>query len=117
MQNSTAVLDKTLKLMIQNWTPDHAGREKEEGQKDERNRCRKVTALFKELLCGVNALLALSGFSWWFAGAIWSSVGFHVAVMSLLHNLLSGGEKRWRRRRRRGGGGGEVVEWWRRDKR
>lgn len=62
---------------------------KEEGQKDERNRCWKVTALFKELVCSVNALLALLGFSWRFAGAIWATVGFRVAVMSLLHNLLS----------------------------
>lgn len=69
-----------------------------------------MTVLFKELVHSVNALLALSGFSWQFAGAIWASVRFHVAVLLLLHNLLSGGGKRRRK-------GGEEVEWWRRDKR
>lgn len=71
-----------------------------------------MTALFKELLRGVNALLALSGFGRRFAGAIWTWVGFHVAVMSLLHNLLSTIYSAVERR----GGGGEK-EWWRRDKR
>lgn len=71
-----------------------------------------MTALFKELLRGVNALLALSGYRRRFAGAIWASVGFHVAVMSLLHNLLSTiySAERRRRRRRRWGGEGRVVE-------